>query len=203
MIKKIYYVLLAICTILFAFSNYSFCANVVTLDVSPKEIKVGDTVTITVTHIPEGTTGYEYVVTYDATILKTDADTDHNGSFKVANADLNANEIKTSKITFTALKAGKTELSLSDIDLGGRNGSLVNAGDNTSSSISINVLENTNEATTTNSTPEAKTTTVAKADTTKSKLKNAKTGFDITYVVYSLLAVLLIAILIISFKKKE
>jgi hypothetical protein len=100
--------------IMMTLSGAVFAAETVTMSVNPTDAKVGDTVTVTVNH-PGEATGAEYTVTYDATILSTDKDTDHDGSFKAIGYTPDNTAYPTQTLTFKALKEGTSTVALSNI----------------------------------------------------------------------------------------
>ncbi len=209
-------ILLAATAAVMTLSTAVFAADTVKVTPSASEVKVGDTVTVTVTHIPEGVTGYEYTVKYDPTVLSTDADSDHDGSFKQVKADLEGKTLPTNTLTFKALKEGTSDVTLSDIDLGGKNGTLVNSGDATTASTNVKVVTETTPTPTPTPSTDAKTNTdttkkdadttkaetKADADKTKTSLKSAKTGFDAMYLVYLAAAVLVAGGVVAVAKRK-
>lgn len=182
--------------IMMTLSSAVFAADTISATTSG-EVKVGENVTVTITH-PEGTTLGQYNVKYDADMLTYVKDSNNfpaeNGTVEVYFADNNKQEVKTTVLTFTAKKAGEVKIKVDGVKLQKINGEKVK---DITTETTVKIVEATpapapapapeNNAPA-NNTPNADT---PKADGDKpiTNLKDAKTGFDAMYVVYLAAAV--------------
>jgi len=185
-------------------SGAVFAAGTVSVTAS-NDNHVGDTVTVTVNH-PATTSAYEYTISYDQNALEyTGDDTASNGKIKVANMDVNQNEIKTHTLTFKALKEGTSNVSIENPILADTNGKEIT--DVTASATSVTVGAAPTTAPTTAPTSEPTTAPTAEptkttGDTKKTGLKSTKLGFDAIYAVYVVAAMLVAAGIITVAKRK-
>ena len=217
--KTIIGIMIMAVAIMMTLSSAVFAANAITTTVSG-DVKVGETVTVTVNH-PAGTSAGEYVVTYDADKLTyTGSDKDNGGEIKVAFMDTDYNEVKSHALTFTAKAEGAAKVEVKNVTLSNTDGKEI--ADVTATGATVNVVKEetpvtpeepsnpgTAEKPTTPETsePDKKTETPdasKKDDGDKpiDKLKDAKTGFDAMYIVYLAAAVLVAGGIVTVAKRK-
>lgn len=202
--KTLIGILMMAVAIIMTLSGAVFAAETVTFT-NPSEVKVGDTVTVTVKH-PATATGAQYQVTYDKDILSTTQDSDNDGKFQAIGYTPDGTEYPTHTLTFTALKEGTANIALSNIKIA-KSGEAIDTESTASTSVEVKATEeqkeepkaedtkkteepkaeDTNKAEETN---KAEDTKKSDADKTKTTLKETKTGFDAMYVVYLVAAVL-------------
>jgi len=190
--------------IMMTLSGAVFAAGTVSASASNNN-HVGDTVTVTLTH-PSTTSAYEYTVTYDPTALEyTGSDTASNGKIKVANMDLDQKEIGSHQLTFKALKEGTTNVAVENPILADTNGQEIEAVSGSATSVEVKAAEKTTEPTAepTKTTTTSNTATPTQTQDTKKGIKNgAKLGFDVMYIAYAVLAVLVAAGIVTVAKRK-
>ena len=219
--KTIIGIMIMAVAIMMTLSSAVFAANAITTTVSG-DVKVGETVTVTVNH-PAGTSAGEYVVTYDADKLTyTGSDKDNGGEIKVAFMDTDYNEVKSHALTFTAKAEGAAKVEVKNVTLSNTDGKEI--ADVTATGATVNVVKEetpvtpeepsnpgTAEKPTTPTTPTTPSTdnkdntaTDKKddGDKTLTTLKDAKTGFDAMYIVYLAAAVLVAGGIVTVAKRK-
>ena len=219
--KTIIGIMIMAVAIMMTLSSAVFAANAITTTVSG-DVKVGETVTVTVNH-PAGTSAGEYVVTYDADKLTyTGSDKDNGGEIKVAFMDTDYNEVKSHALTFTAKAEGAAKVEVKNVTLSNTDGKEI--ADVTATGATVNVVKEetpvtpeepsnpgTAEKPTTPTTPTTpitdnkdNTATDKKddGDKTLTTLKETKTGFDAMYIVYLAAAVLVAGGIVTVAKRK-
>lgn len=219
--KTIIGIMIMAVAIMMTLSSAVFAANAITTTVSG-DVKVGETVTVTVNH-PAGTSAGEYVVTYDADKLTyTGSDKDNGGEIKVAFMDTDYNEVKSHALTFTAKAEGAAKVEVKNVTLSNTDGKEI--ADVTATGATVNVVKEetpvtpeepsnpgTAEKPTTPTTPTTPSTdnkdntaTDKKddGDKTLTTLKETKTGFDAMYIVYLAAAVLVAGGIVTVAKRK-
>ena len=216
--KTIIGIMIMAVAIMMTLSSAVFAANAITTTVSG-DVKVGETVTVTVNH-PAGTSAGEYVVTYDADKLTyTGSDKDNGGEIKVAFMDTDYNEVKSHALTFTAKAEGAAKVEVKNVTLSNTDGKEI--ADVTATGATVNVVKEetpvtpeepsnpgTAEKPTTPTTPSTdnkdNTATDKKDDGEKTltTLKETKTGFDAMYIVYLAAAVLVAGGIVTVAKRK-
>lgn len=219
--KTIIGIMIMAVAIMMTLSSAVFAANAITTTVSG-DVKVGETVTVTVNH-PAGTSAGEYVVTYDADKLTyTGSDKDNGGEIKVAFMDTDYNEVKSHALTFTAKAEGAAKVEVKNVTLSNTDGKEI--ADVTATGATVNVVKEETPVTpeepsnpgtagepttpttpTTPSTDNKNNTATDKkddGDKTLTTLKETKTGFDAMYIVYLAAAVLVAGGIVTVAKRK-
>lgn len=219
--KTIIGIMIMAVAIMMTLSSAVFAANAITTTVSG-DVKVGETVTVTVNH-PAGTSAGEYVVTYDADKLTyTGSDKDNGGEIKVAFMDTDYNEVKSHALTFTAKAEGAAKVEVKNVTLSNTDGKEI--ADVTATGATVNVVKEETPVTpvepsnpgtagepttpttpTTPSTDNKDNTATDKkddGDKTLTTLKETKTGFDAMYIVYLAAAVLVAGGIVTVAKRK-
>lgn len=180
--------------IMMTLSGAVFAAETLKVAPSASEVKEGETVTVTITH-PATTTGVQYDVKYDAAVLSTDADKDHDGIFTAVGYTADGSEYLTHKITFKAVKAGTSAIELSNIKVSANNGVKIDTEATASTSVTVKAEEAV-------VTPTPTPTKTPDGDQNKDNLGDTKTGFDAMYVVYLAAAVLVAAGIVTVARRK-
>lgn len=219
--KTIIGIMIMAVAIMMTLSSAVFAANAVTTTVSG-DVKVGETVTVTVNH-PAGTSAGEYTVTFDADKLTYKGEDTVNGNkIKVAFMDTDYKEVKTHTLTFVAKAEGDAKIEVNGAILADTNGKEMT--DVTATGATVKVVadtpvtpddNNNNNAgnADNNKADETKkdntTATDNKADNSKkdgdktiTTLKDAKTGFDAMYIVYLAAAVVVAGGIVTVAKRK-
>ena len=223
--KTIIGIMIMAVAIMMTLSSAVFAANAITTTVSG-DVKVGETVTVTVNH-PAGTSAGEYVVTYDADKLtyaknNDDATETTAGQIKVVFMDMNYKEVKSEELKFTAKAEGAAKVEVKNVTLSNTDGKEI--ADVTATGATVKVVkeetpvtpvepsnpgtagESTTPTTpTTPSTDNKDNTATDKkddGDKTLTTLKETKTGFDAMYIVYLAAAVLVAGGIVTVAKRK-
>ena len=183
--------------IMMTLSGAVLAANGISASASATNLKVGDSVSVTVTN-PADTASYGYVVTYDPAVLEytgSNASTAKDGKVTVSHMETNMADGKYTEnttnakaaISFKALKeADSTVVTITPDVLMNTSGKKMTDADKTAQTVTLKVAKAEEAAPAENNKAEDTTSTETKtdADTTKKSLKDTKTGFDAMYVVY-------------------